>query len=68
MLALLLQSEKDAFRVATVEPIFQLKEDLKIRLTEEQHQQLTAHHPNWEQVIQQVPMTFDSELKDLFCN
>lgn len=54
MVALLLQSEKDAFQVATVEPIFQLKDDLKIRLSEE-HQQLTAHHPNWEQVKQQVP-------------
>lgn len=62
MLALLLQSEKDTFQVATVEPIFQLKEDLKIRLTEEQHQQLTAHHPKWEQVIQQVPWTHDIRL------
>lgn len=53
-LAQLLQSEQDAFRDATVEPIFQLKEDLKIRLAEEQHQQRRAHHPNWEQVLQQV--------------
>lgn len=59
MLALLLQSEKEAFWSATVEPIFRLKEDLKIRLTEEQHQQLTAHHSTWEQVIQQVPWTDD---------
>uniref|UniRef100_H3DGE6 Coiled-coil domain containing 148 n=1 Tax=Tetraodon nigroviridis TaxID=99883 RepID=H3DGE6_TETNG len=44
--ALLLQSEKEAFWVATVEPIFQLKEDLKIRMIEEQHQQLTAQHSN----------------------
>lgn len=62
MLVLLLQSEKDAFRVATVEPIFQLKEDLKIRLTEEQHQQLPTHHPNWEQVVQQVPWSKDIQL------
>lgn len=62
MLALLLQSEKDAFRVATVEPIFQLKEDLKIRLIKEQHQQLTAYRPNWEQVIQQVPWANDIQL------
>lgn len=54
MLALLLQSEQDAFWDATVEPIFQLKEDLKIRLAEEQRQPFRAHHPNWEQVIQQV--------------
>lgn len=59
MLALLLQSETDAFRVATVEPIFQLKEDLKIRLTEERHQQLPAHRPNWEPVMQQVALTSD---------
>lgn len=61
MLALLLQSEKEAFWVATVEPIFQLKEDLKIRMIEEQHQQLTAQHSNWEQVIQQVPSTNDTK-------
>lgn len=54
MLVLLLQLEQDAFRVATVEPIFQLKEDLQIRLAEQQHQQLSTHHPNWGQVVQQV--------------
>lgn len=53
MLALFLQTEQDAFRVATVEPVFQLKEDLKIRLAKE-HKKLSAHQLNWEQVIQQV--------------
>lgn len=61
MLVVLLQSEKDAFRVATLEPIFQLR-NLKMRLTEEQHQQLTTHHPIWEQVIQQVPWSNDIRL------
>ncbi|XP_011608694.1 coiled-coil domain-containing protein 148 isoform X1 [Takifugu rubripes] len=59
--ALLLQSEQDAFRDATVEPIFQLKEDLKIRLAEEQHQQRRAHHPNWEQVLQQIQFVKDQQ-------
>lgn len=54
MLELLLQLEQDAFRVATVEPIFQLKEDLQFRLAEQEHQQLSTHPPNWGQVIQQV--------------
>ena len=55
-LELLLESELDAFRCATVEPIWQLREDLQYRLTEVQHQQ--QHQPpqpaDWEKVLHQV--------------
>ncbi|XP_029559207.1 coiled-coil domain-containing protein 148 isoform X2 [Salmo trutta] len=48
----LLESELDAFRCATVEPIWQLREDLQYRLTEVQHQ--WQHQPpqpsDWEKV------------------
>lgn len=53
-LGLVLERERKAFRVATVEPVHQLKDDLSFRVGEVQHQQLTAHRLNWEQVIEQV--------------
>ncbi|TKS67273.1 Coiled-coil domain-containing protein 148 [Collichthys lucidus] len=52
--ALVLEREREAFRVATVEPVHQLKDDLCFRLDEVQHEQLTVHRSNWEQVIQQI--------------
>lgn len=53
-LELLLQSEREAFRLATVKPVHQLRDDLCFRLGEVQHKQLSEHPSNWEQVIQQV--------------
>lgn len=45
--------------MATVEPVHQLNDDLRFRLGEVQHQQLTAHRSNWEQVIQQVSVWYE---------
>ncbi|XP_038576334.1 coiled-coil domain-containing protein 148-like [Micropterus salmoides] len=57
----LLDREREAFRIATVEPVLQLKDDLCFRLGEVQHQQLTAHRSVWEQVIQQVTFVKDQQ-------
>ncbi|XP_035506801.1 coiled-coil domain-containing protein 148-like isoform X2 [Scophthalmus maximus] len=46
--------EREVFRIATVEPVHQLRDDLCFRLGEVQHQQPTVHPSNWEQVIQQI--------------
>ncbi|XP_045560411.1 coiled-coil domain-containing protein 148 [Salmo salar] len=60
---LLLESELDAFRCATVEPIWQLREDLQYRLTEVQHQR--QHQPpqpaDWEKVLHQVNFVKDQQ-------
>ncbi|XP_073329324.1 coiled-coil domain-containing protein 148-like [Pagrus major] len=56
-----LEREREAFRVATVEPVHQLKDDLCFRLGEAQHQQLTAHRSNCEQVIQQINFVKDQQ-------
>ncbi|XP_055726674.1 coiled-coil domain-containing protein 148-like [Salvelinus fontinalis] len=60
---LFLESELDAFRCATVEPIWQLREDLQYRLTEVQHQQ--QHQPpqpaDWEKVLHQVNYVKDQQ-------
>ncbi|XP_078117905.1 coiled-coil domain-containing protein 148-like [Sander vitreus] len=58
---LLLKREREAFRIATVEPVHQLKDDLCFRLSEVQHQQPTAHQSNWEQVIQQINFVKDQQ-------
>ncbi|XP_041720506.2 coiled-coil domain-containing protein 148 isoform X1 [Coregonus clupeaformis] len=60
---LLLESELEAFRCATVEPIWQLRDDLQYRLTEVQHQQ--HHQPpqlaDWEKVLHQVNFVKDQQ-------
>ncbi|XP_028447871.1 coiled-coil domain-containing protein 148 isoform X2 [Perca flavescens] len=58
---LLLKREREAFRIATVEPVHQLKDDLCFRLSEVQHQQPTAHRSNWEQVIEQINFVKDQQ-------
>ncbi|XP_037645259.1 coiled-coil domain-containing protein 148-like [Sebastes umbrosus] len=58
---LLLGREQEAFRMATVEPVHQLNDDLRFRLGEVQHQPLTAHRSNWEQVIQQINFVKDQQ-------
>lgn len=50
----LLETEQKAFRMATVEPVHQLKEDLLFRQGEVQHQRLAGHRSSWEQVMRQV--------------
>ncbi|XP_068559826.1 coiled-coil domain-containing protein 148-like [Cebidichthys violaceus] len=57
----LLEREQKAFKIATVEPVHQLKDDLRFRLSELQHQQLTAQRSNWEQVIQQINFVKDQQ-------
>ncbi|XP_036965011.1 coiled-coil domain-containing protein 148-like isoform X2 [Acanthopagrus latus] len=58
-----LEREREAFRVATVEPVHQLRDDLRFRLGEAQHQQLTAHRSNWEQVVQQIRFVKDQQVE-----
>ncbi|XP_029314504.1 coiled-coil domain-containing protein 148-like [Cottoperca gobio] len=58
---LLLEREREAFRRATVEPVYQLKDDLRFRLGEVKHQLLTAHQSHWEQVIQQINFVKDQQ-------
>uniref|UniRef100_A0A3B4Z8X0 Coiled-coil domain containing 148 n=1 Tax=Stegastes partitus TaxID=144197 RepID=A0A3B4Z8X0_9TELE len=57
-LDLCLEREREAFRIATVEPIYQLRDDLRFRLGEIQLQQLAAHPSNWQQVKQQMLSKF----------
>ncbi|KAM9851201.1 coiled-coil domain-containing protein 148-like [Aulostomus maculatus] len=59
---LFLERDREAFRIATVEPVHQLRDDLRFRLNEVQHQQLPAHQSNWEQVQQE--MNFVKEQQD----
>ncbi|XP_048094290.1 coiled-coil domain-containing protein 148-like isoform X1 [Alosa alosa] len=49
---LLLQADRDSFRLATVEPVWQLKEDLQYRL--DRIHVTAPHHSEWEQILQQV--------------
>ncbi|XP_069388343.1 coiled-coil domain-containing protein 148 isoform X2 [Paralichthys olivaceus] len=58
---LFLEREREAFRIAAVQPVHQLREDLFFRLGEVQHQQLTVHPSNWEQVIQQIEFVKDQQ-------
>ncbi|KAM3861956.1 coiled-coil domain-containing protein 148-like [Diretmus argenteus] len=58
---LFLQREREAFRIATVEPVHQLRDDLHFRLGEIQHHQLNAHPSDWEQVLQQVNFVKDQQ-------
>uniref|UniRef100_A0A3B4WU66 Coiled-coil domain containing 148 n=1 Tax=Seriola lalandi dorsalis TaxID=1841481 RepID=A0A3B4WU66_SERLL len=61
VLELFLKREREAFRIATVEPVHQLRHDLCFRLGEVQHQKLTAHPSSWKQVIQQKYLTSTSD-------
>ncbi|XP_023256973.1 coiled-coil domain-containing protein 148 [Seriola lalandi dorsalis] len=58
---LFLKREREAFRIATVEPVHQLRHDLCFRLGEVQHQKLTAHPSSWKQVIQQIHFVKDQQ-------
>ncbi|XP_068613086.1 coiled-coil domain-containing protein 148-like [Brachionichthys hirsutus] len=58
---LILEKEREAFRIATVVPVYQLKDDLCFRLAEGQRKQLTAHRSNWEQIMQQINYVKDGQ-------
>ncbi|KAI4805323.1 hypothetical protein KUCAC02_009947 [Chaenocephalus aceratus] len=58
---LLLEREREAFRKATVEPVLQLKDDLRFRLGEAQSQDLTANQSDWEEVKQQIHFVKDQQ-------
>ncbi|KAJ4933518.1 hypothetical protein JOQ06_030344 [Pogonophryne albipinna] len=58
---LLLEREREAFRKATVEPVLQLKDDLRFRLGEAQRQDLTANQSDWEEVKQQIHFVKDQQ-------
>ncbi|CAL1582421.1 unnamed protein product [Knipowitschia caucasica] len=51
---LCLERERQAFRRATVEPVLQLRDDLRYRLSEGLNQPLHVHESDWDQVLQQV--------------
>ncbi|XP_040056666.2 coiled-coil domain-containing protein 148 isoform X2 [Gasterosteus aculeatus] len=58
----LLETEQKAFRMATVEPVHQLKEDLLFRQGEVQHQRLAGHRSSWEQVMRQINFVKDQQV------
>uniref|UniRef100_A0A3Q3K154 Coiled-coil domain containing 148 n=1 Tax=Monopterus albus TaxID=43700 RepID=A0A3Q3K154_MONAL len=58
---LFLERERETFRMATVEPVSQLRDDLCFRLGEIQQHQITAQPTNWEQVIQQINFVKDQQ-------
>ncbi|XP_034042898.1 coiled-coil domain-containing protein 148-like [Thalassophryne amazonica] len=58
-----LETERDTFKVATVDPVLQLKEDLCFRLREERQQQqhYTRLPSNCQQVVQQINFVKDQQ-------
>uniref|UniRef100_G3NQN5 Coiled-coil domain containing 148 n=1 Tax=Gasterosteus aculeatus aculeatus TaxID=481459 RepID=G3NQN5_GASAC len=58
----LLETEQKAFRMATVEPVHQLKEDLLFRQGEVQHLRLAGHRSSWEQVMRQINFVKDQQV------
>nr|XP_057938809.1 coiled-coil domain-containing protein 148-like isoform X1 [Doryrhamphus excisus]XP_057938810.1 coiled-coil domain-containing protein 148-like isoform X1 [Doryrhamphus excisus] len=67
-----LERDRKAFIMGTVEPVYQLREDLCFRL--DQEQQLSPALSNWEQVQQQVNLVKDQQdiitakLQEEYCN
>ncbi|KAM8858062.1 coiled-coil domain-containing protein 148-like isoform 1-T2 [Synchiropus picturatus] len=59
--AMLLEKEREEFRIATVDPIHQLQDDLRFRLIQAQRQQPPSHPSNWEQVQQQIFLIKDQQ-------
>ncbi|KAF7215958.1 coiled-coil domain-containing protein 148 [Nothobranchius furzeri] len=58
---LFLEREREAFRKDTVDPIYQLRDDLRSRLGKMQHQQLHKYPSNWEPVKEQVNFVKDQQ-------
>ncbi|XP_061579595.1 coiled-coil domain-containing protein 148-like [Cololabis saira] len=56
-----LEREQEAFKIATVEPVYQLRDDLRFRLGDMQHQQLKERPSDWEQVVQQINFVKDQQ-------
>ncbi|KAG7464100.1 hypothetical protein MATL_G00183660 [Megalops atlanticus] len=58
-----LEKERERFRVATVTPIWQLREDLQCRLSEVASQQcpLPSRPPDWDRVLQEVSSVKDQQ-------
>ncbi|KAM4731926.1 coiled-coil domain-containing protein 148-like [Anableps anableps] len=57
-----LEREREAFRISTVVPVYQLKDDLSFRLSKVDDQQLNEHPSNWEQVKQQITCVKDQQM------
>ncbi|KAM4557787.1 coiled-coil domain-containing protein 148-like [Odontesthes bonariensis] len=51
---LTLERERETFRIATVKPVHQLRDDLCFRLGKVQHQQLNENPSRWKQITQQI--------------
>uniref|UniRef100_A0A1A8R1D6 Coiled-coil domain containing 148 n=2 Tax=Nothobranchius TaxID=28779 RepID=A0A1A8R1D6_9TELE len=58
---LFLEREREASRKDTVDPVYQLRDDLRSRLGKMQHQQLNKYPSNWEPVKEQVLERRDQE-------
>ncbi|CAG5865540.1 unnamed protein product [Menidia menidia] len=56
-----LEREREMFRIATVEPLHQLRDDLCFRLHEVQHRQLKENPSNCEQIIPQINSVKDQQ-------
>ncbi|XP_027878445.1 coiled-coil domain-containing protein 148 [Xiphophorus couchianus] len=57
-----LERERKEFRVATVVPLYQLKDDLCFRLGKMEDQQPIERMSNWEQVKQQINFVKDQQI------
>ncbi|XP_028249786.1 coiled-coil domain-containing protein 148-like [Parambassis ranga] len=60
---MVLEREQETFRISTVEPVHQLRDDLRFRLHEVKQQQLSAQPSDWEEVIQQIHFVKDQQEK-----
>ncbi|KAG7503602.1 hypothetical protein JOB18_041787 [Solea senegalensis] len=58
---LLLEREREAFRTATVEPVYQLRDDLCFRCSELQRRRLNVHPSSIEPVMQQIQFVKDQQ-------
>uniref|UniRef100_A0A3B5KR96 Coiled-coil domain containing 148 n=1 Tax=Xiphophorus couchianus TaxID=32473 RepID=A0A3B5KR96_9TELE len=63
-----LERERKEFRVATVVPLYQLKDDLCFRLGKMEDQQPIERMSNWEQVKQQVCLRCDMKIQLDVCS
>ncbi|KAM9342252.1 coiled-coil domain-containing protein 148-like [Pholidichthys leucotaenia] len=56
-----LQMERESFRIATVEPLYQLREDLQFRLNKVQLHHHSVLPSDWEQITQQINFVKDQQ-------
>ncbi|KAM4561228.1 coiled-coil domain-containing protein 148-like isoform 1-T2 [Fundulus diaphanus] len=57
-----LEREREEFRISTVEPVYQLRDDLCFRLGKVEDQELKEQPSDWEQVKQQINFVKDQQM------